>query len=134
VTVGIYCGTTRQHPDCTKTLKTALPTSLPDVQKLLHNINTHKTCVPDNISGRILKELKEQTASVFILIFIFKRTLNTQTRNIVWYSNQKVTIISYLTSHNSITHLIMRCLTCSTTVILTPILRKKRTKNSGFGK
>ena len=46
-------------PDCTKThtLKTALPISLSGVQKLLHYINTHKTCGPDNISGRILKEL-----------------------------------------------------------------------------
>jgi len=75
-------------PDCTKThtLKTAFPISLPGVKKLLHNINTHKTCGPDNISGRILKELKEQTAPVLILILIFKRILSIQTRNIVrWY-------------------------------------------------
>ena len=71
-------------PDCTKThtLKTALPISLPGVKKLLHNINAHETCGPDNISVRILKELKEQTAPVLILILIFKRTLNTKTRNI----------------------------------------------------
>jgi hypothetical protein len=66
--------------DCTKP---TLPISLPGVKKLLHNTNTHKICGPDNISGRILEELKELTASVLILILIFERTLNTQTRNIV---------------------------------------------------
>ena len=71
-------------PDCTKTntLKTRLPIFLPGVLKLLHNINTHKTCDLDNISGRILKELREQTTPVLILILFFKRTLNTHTRNI----------------------------------------------------
>jgi hypothetical protein len=41
-----------------------LPIYLPSVQKLLHNINTHKTSDPNSTSGRILKELKEQTTSV----------------------------------------------------------------------
>jgi hypothetical protein len=96
-------------PDCTKThtLKPALPLSLPGVQQLLHNINTHTTCGPGNNSGGILKELKEQTIPVLILILIIKRTLNTRTRNIVWYRNQNVTMkISYRTSHNFITQLI----------------------------
>jgi hypothetical protein len=38
-------------PDCTKThiIKTALPISLPGVKKLLHNINTHRSCAPKTI-------------------------------------------------------------------------------------
>ena len=38
-------------PDCTKThtIKTALPIYLPGVKKLLHNINTHKSCAPKTI-------------------------------------------------------------------------------------
>jgi hypothetical protein len=38
-------------PDCTNThiIKTTLPIPLPGVKKLLHNINTHRYCVPKTI-------------------------------------------------------------------------------------
>jgi hypothetical protein len=32
------------------------------INKLLANLNPHKACGPDNINGRVLKELKDQIA------------------------------------------------------------------------
>ena len=54
---------------------TPLEISLPGVKKPLNNINLHKATGADNISGRILKELKDQTAP--ILTLIFKTSLET---------------------------------------------------------
>ena len=34
------------------------------VSKLLCNLNPHKACAPDNIHGRVLKELNEQVAPI----------------------------------------------------------------------
>jgi hypothetical protein len=34
------------------------------VSKLLFNLNPHKACAPDNIHGRVLKELNEQVAPI----------------------------------------------------------------------
>ena len=45
------------------------------ITKLLSNINPHKACGPDNINGRVLKELKEQISP--ILTLIFKKSLDT---------------------------------------------------------
>jgi hypothetical protein len=39
------------------------------VSKLLCNLNPHKACGPDNIHGRVLKELNEQVASILTSIF-----------------------------------------------------------------
>ena len=39
------------------------------ILKLLSNINPHKACGPDNINGRVLKELKEHVAPILTLIF-----------------------------------------------------------------
>ena len=39
------------------------------VSKLLCNLNPHKTCGPDNIHGRVLKELNEQVAPISTSIF-----------------------------------------------------------------
>ena len=71
-------------PDCAKT-HTYTKNCIPNICKrgTEKYQYAYKTCGPDNISRRILKELKERTAPVLILIF--KRTLNAQTRNIVWY-------------------------------------------------
>jgi hypothetical protein len=33
------------------------------INKLLANLNQHKACGPDNINGRLLKELKDQIAN-----------------------------------------------------------------------
>ena len=45
------------------------------IQKLLNNINPHKVSGPDNISGRILKDLQNLTAP--ILTIIFQKSLQT---------------------------------------------------------
>jgi hypothetical protein len=45
------------------------------INKLLANLNPHKTCGPDNINGRVLKELKDQIAP--ILTEILKKSLET---------------------------------------------------------
>jgi hypothetical protein len=47
----------------------------PGIQKLLNNINPHKASGPDNISGRILKDLQNFTAP--ILTIIFQKSLQT---------------------------------------------------------
>ena len=39
------------------------------ILKLVSNINPHKACRPDNINGRVLKELKEHVAPILTLIF-----------------------------------------------------------------
>jgi hypothetical protein len=39
------------------------------IQRLLNNINPHKASGPDNISGRILKDLQNFTASILTIIF-----------------------------------------------------------------
>jgi hypothetical protein len=39
------------------------------VSKRLSNINPHKACGPDNIHGRVLKELNEQVAPILTSIF-----------------------------------------------------------------
>ena len=39
------------------------------VSKLLCNLNPHKACGPDNIHGRVLKELNEQVAPILTVIF-----------------------------------------------------------------
>ena len=39
------------------------------IQRLLNNINPHKASGPDNISGRILKDLQNFTALILIIIF-----------------------------------------------------------------
>ena len=46
-----------------------LTISTPGIKKLLSNINPHKATGPDNISGRVLKELQEKTAPILSLIF-----------------------------------------------------------------
>jgi hypothetical protein len=46
-----------------------LTISTPGIKKLLNNINPHKATGPDNISGRVLKELQEKTAPILSLIF-----------------------------------------------------------------
>jgi hypothetical protein len=53
----------------------SLTITTPAIQKLLNNINPHKTSGPDNISGRILKDLQNFTAT--ILTIIFKKSLQT---------------------------------------------------------
>jgi len=58
------------HPDIKP-----LNITLPGVQKLLQNINPYKASGPDNISGRVLKELHVQTAP--ILTMIFEKSLKT---------------------------------------------------------
>ena len=52
-----------------------LTISTPGIKKLLSNINPHKATGPDNISGRVLKELQEKTAP--ILNFIFTKSFHT---------------------------------------------------------
>jgi hypothetical protein len=47
----------------------------PGIQKLLNRINPHKASGPDNISGRILKDLQNLTAP--ILTIIFQKSLQT---------------------------------------------------------
>jgi hypothetical protein len=39
------------------------------VSQLLCNLNPHKACRPDNIHGRVLKELNEQVAPILTSIF-----------------------------------------------------------------
>jgi hypothetical protein len=41
----------------------------PGIRKLLDNINPHKASGPDNISGRILKDLQNFTAPILTIIF-----------------------------------------------------------------
>ena len=55
---------TSKHPNIPP-----LTISTPGIKKLLNNINPHKATGPDNISGRILKELQEKTAPILSLIF-----------------------------------------------------------------
>ena len=52
-----------------------LTITTPGIQKLLGNINPHKASGPDNISGRILKDLQNFTAP--ILTIIFQKSLQT---------------------------------------------------------
>jgi hypothetical protein len=53
----------------------SLTITTPGIQKLLDNINPHKASGPDNISGRILKDLQNFTAP--ILTIIFQKSLQT---------------------------------------------------------
>ena len=53
----------------------SLTITTPAIQKLLNNINPHKASGPDNISGRILKDLQNFTAA--FLTIIFKKSLQT---------------------------------------------------------
>jgi hypothetical protein len=53
----------------------SLTITTPAIQKLLNNINPHKASGPDNISGRILKDLQNFTAP--ILTIIFQKSLQT---------------------------------------------------------
>jgi hypothetical protein len=53
-----------------------LTITTPGIQKLLDNINPHKASGPDNISGRILKDLQNFTAP--ILTIIFQKSLQTE--------------------------------------------------------
>ena len=53
----------------------SLTMTSPGIQKLLNNINPHKASGPDNISGRILKDLQNLTAP--ILTIIFQKSLQT---------------------------------------------------------
>ena len=53
----------------------SLTITTPGIQKLLNNINPHKATGPDNISGRILKDLQNLTAP--ILTIIFQKSLQT---------------------------------------------------------
>ena len=47
--------------------------SIPGIKKLLNNINPRKDTGPDNISGRVLKELQEKTAPILYTIpYIYK--------------------------------------------------------------
>jgi hypothetical protein len=46
-----------------------LTISIPGIKQLLNNINSHKATGPDNISGRVLKELQDKTAPMLNLIF-----------------------------------------------------------------
>ena len=39
---------------------------------MLANLNPHKACGPDNINGRVLKELKDQIAPILTEFFFFK--------------------------------------------------------------
>ena len=58
------------HPDIPP-----LTITTPGIRKLLDNINPHKASGPDNISGRILKDLQNFTAP--ILTIIFQKSLQT---------------------------------------------------------
>ena len=58
------------HPDIPP-----LTITTPGIRKLLDNINSHKASGPDNISGRILKDLQNFTAP--ILTIIFQKSLQT---------------------------------------------------------
>jgi hypothetical protein len=53
----------------------SLTITLTGIQKLLNNINPHKASGPDNINGRILKDLQNLTAP--ILTIIFQKSLQT---------------------------------------------------------
>ena len=53
------------HPDIQ-----SLNITTPGIVKLLTNINPHKASGPDNIHGRILKELSEQIAPILQILFI----------------------------------------------------------------
>jgi hypothetical protein len=52
------------HPDIPPLTITA-----PGIRKLLDNINPHKASGPDNISGRILKDLQNFTVPILTIIF-----------------------------------------------------------------
>jgi hypothetical protein len=52
------------HPDIPPLIITT-----PGIRKLLDNINPHKASGPDNISGRILKDLQNFTAPILTIIF-----------------------------------------------------------------
>jgi hypothetical protein len=56
--------------------------STPGIKKLLNNINPHRATGPDNISGRVLKELQEKTAP--ILNLIFTKSFHTGQTHIDW--------------------------------------------------
>jgi hypothetical protein len=58
------------HPDIPP-----LTITTPGIRKLLDNINPHKASGPDNISGRILKDLQNFTDP--ILTIIFQKSLQT---------------------------------------------------------
>jgi hypothetical protein len=60
----------------------ALTISTPGIKKLVNNINPHKATGPDNISGRVLKELQEKTASIVNLIFT--KSFHTEQTHIDW--------------------------------------------------
>ena len=59
-----------------------LTISTPGIKKLVNNINPHKATGPDNISGRVLKELQEKTAP--ILNLIFTKSFHTEQTHIDW--------------------------------------------------
>ena len=47
----------------------SLTITTPGIRRLLNNIDPHKASGPDNISGRILKDLQNFTASILTLFF-----------------------------------------------------------------
>jgi hypothetical protein len=47
----------------------SLTITTPGIQKLLNNISPHKATGPDNIIGRILKDLQNLTAPILTIIF-----------------------------------------------------------------
>jgi hypothetical protein len=59
-----------------------LTISTPGIKKLVNNINPHKATGPDNISGRVLKELQEKTAPIVNLIFA--KSFHTEQTHIDW--------------------------------------------------
>jgi hypothetical protein len=58
------------HPDIPP-----LTITTPGIRKLLDNINPHKASGPDNISGRILKDLQNFTAPILTIIFQKSQTV-----------------------------------------------------------
>jgi hypothetical protein len=54
----------------------SLTITSPGIQKLLNNINPHKVSGPDNISGRILKDLQNLTAPILTIIFQRRRVFS----------------------------------------------------------
>ena len=55
---------TSKHPNIPP-----LTISTPGIKKQLNNSNPHKVTDPDNISGRVLKDLQEKPAPILNLIF-----------------------------------------------------------------
>jgi hypothetical protein len=66
--------------------------STPGIKKPLNNINPHKATGPDNISGRVLKELQEKTAP--ILSLIFTKSFHTGKTPIDWFAFSIVSAVN----------------------------------------